>query len=139
MTLFKQLRKAVLVRVGPIPVLRFGCMLILVRCRQYGNLIHAVIGLQINLRRLRDRNILRRIRIFTANWCSMGMKRRQLIGHNFGQRKRAIASNFHRRNSSFLFMAHSCEPKSARSLPQPQCRRPPWPPRPPRPYSGERG
>ena len=47
-------------------------------CRQYGNLIHVVIGLQINLRRLRDRNILRRIKIFTASWYSMGMGKRQL-------------------------------------------------------------
>ena len=55
----------------------FGCMPILARCQQYGNLIHAVIGLRINLRRLRDRNILRRIRIFTANWCSMETRKGQ--------------------------------------------------------------
>ena len=78
MILFRQLRRVVSVQVGPIPVLRFGCMLILARCRQYVNPIYVVNGLQINLKRLRVRNILRRIKIFTASWYSMGMGKRQL-------------------------------------------------------------
>lgn len=72
MILFRRQRKAVSVQAGPIPALRFGCMPILARCRQYGNHIHAVTGLRINLRRLRGRNILRRIRIFTASLVQYG-------------------------------------------------------------------
>lgn len=34
-------------------------------------------GLRINLSRFQGRNILRRIKIFTASWYSMGMRKRQ--------------------------------------------------------------
>ena len=43
----------------------------------WSNPLHAVTGLRINLRRLQGRNILRRIRIFTASWYSMGQRKMQ--------------------------------------------------------------